>query len=92
MTVAVMAAGEKQHLVFQSLPQDQSEAVISPQSHFTPVLIMNVWKKKKRSVLPIIISSQKREGDVLFDEEVHSKQQGNREKRKNRLVSPSAIL
>lgn len=47
MTVAVMAAGEKQHLVFQSLPQDQSEAVISPQSHFTPVLIMNVWKKKK---------------------------------------------
>lgn len=42
MTVAVMAAGEKQHLVFQSLPQDQSEAVISPQSHFTPVLIMNV--------------------------------------------------
>lgn len=91
MTVSVMAAGEKQHLVFQSLPQDQSEAVISPQSHFTPVLIMNVWKKK-RSVLPIIISSQKREGDVLFDEEVHSKQQGNKEKRKNRLVSPSAIL
>jgi len=51
-----------------------------------------MFEKKKRSVLPIIISSQKREGDVLFDEEVHSKQQGNREKRKNRLVSPSAIL